>query len=186
MGPVKQVILCGFGGQGIVLAGTILGQAAFSDGKWVSSTNSYGSAARGGACRAEVVISERPIIFPFVIAADTLIAMYQTAYDKYIGRVKPGEGVVIYDERFIPEEMEGLRHVGVPATDTAVEELGTGIVANVIMLSAAVEMTDVVSKKALESAIRGIIPEKLRQLNLKAMDIGFRLGGPRSDQIHGR
>ncbi len=186
MGPIKQVILCGFGGQGIVLAGTILGQAAFSDGKWVSSTNSYGSAARGGACRAEVVISERPIIFPFVIAADTLIAMYQTAYDKYIGRVKPGEGVVIYDERFIPEEMKGLRHVGVPATDTAVEELGTGIVANVIMLSAAVEMTDVVSKKALESAIRGIIPEKLRQLNLKAMDIGFRLGGPRSDQIHGR
>ncbi|MCK5181482.1 MAG: 2-oxoacid:acceptor oxidoreductase family protein [Dehalococcoidia bacterium] len=186
MGPIKQVILCGFGGQGIVLAGTILGQAAFSDGKWVSSTNSYGSAARGGACRAEVVISERPIIFPFVIAADTLIAMYQTAYDKYIGRVKPGEGVVIYDERFIPEEMEGSRHVGVPATDTAVEELGTGIVANVIMLSAAVEMTDVVSKKALESAIRGIIPEKLRQLNLKAMDIGFRLGGPRSDQIHGR
>ncbi|MEE8619956.1 MAG: 2-oxoacid:acceptor oxidoreductase family protein [Dehalococcoidia bacterium] len=186
MGPIKQVILCGFGGQGIVLAGTILGQAAFSDGKWVSSTNSYGSAARGGACRAEVVISERPIIFPFVIAADTLIAMYQTAYDKYIGRVKPGEGVVIYDERFIPEEMKGLRHVGVPATDTAVEELGTGIVANVIMLSAAVEMTDVVSKKALESAIRGIIPGKLRQLNLKAMDIGFRLGGPRSDQIHGR
>jgi len=186
MGPIKQVILCGFGGQGIVLAGTILGQAAFSDGKWVSSTNSYGSAARGGACRAEVVISERPIIFPFVIAADTLIAMYQTAYDKYIGRVKPGDGVVIYDERFIPEEMKGLRHVGVPATDTAVEELGTGIVANVIMLSAAVEMTDVVSKKALESAIRGIIPERLRQLNLKAMDIGFRLGGPRSDQIHGR
>ena len=133
-----------------------------------------------------MVISERPIIFPFVIAADTLIAMYQTAYDKYIGRVKPGEGVVIYDERFIPEEIKGLRHVGVPATDTAVEELGTGIVANVIMLSAAVEMTDVVSKKALESAIRGIIPERLRQLNLKAMDIGFRLGGPRSDQIHGR
>jgi len=186
MGPIKQVILCGFGGQGIVLAGTILGQAAFSDGKWVSNTNSYGSAARGGACRAEVVISERPIIFPFVIAADTLIAMYQTAYDKYIGRVKTGEGVVIYDERFFPEEMKGLRHVGVPATDTAVEELGTGIVANVIMLSAAVEMTDVVSKKALESAIRGIIPERLRQLNLKAMDIGFRLGGPRSDQIHGR
>jgi len=186
MEPVKQVILCGFGGQGIVLAGTILGQAAFSDGKWVSSTNSYGSAARGGACRAEVVISERPIVFPFVIAADTLIAMYQTAYDKYIGRVKPGEGVVIYDERFIPEEMKELRHVGVPATDTAVEELGTGIVANVIMLSAAVEMTDVVSKKALESAIRGIIPERLRQLNLKAMNIGFRLGGPRSDQIHGR
>jgi len=186
MAPIKQVILCGFGGQGIVLAGTILSQAAFSDGKWVSSTNSYGAAARGGACRAEVVISERPIIFPYVIAADTLIAMYQTAYDRYVGRVKPGEGVVIYDQWFIPEETKGLKHVGIPATKTAVEELGNGIVANVIILSAAVEMTDVVSKKALKSAIGEIIPERLRQLNLKAMDTGFRLGITESNQMHQR
>jgi len=186
MGPLKQVILCGFGGQGIVLAGTILGQAAFSDGKWVSNTNSYGSAARGGACRAEVVISDRPIIFPYVVAADTLIAMYQTAYDKYIERVKPGEGVVIYDERVIPEEMKGLEHVGIPATETAVEELRNGTVANVIILSAAVDMTELVSKKALESAIREIVPERLKQLNLKAMDIGFRLARTRSNQIHQR
>lgn len=186
MAPIEQVILCGFGGQGIVLAGTILGQAAFRDRKWVSSTNSYGAAARGGACRAEVVISERPIIFPYVIAADTLIAMYQTAYEKYIEWLKPGEGVVIYDERLIPGETKGLKHVGIPASETAVEELGNGMVANVIILSAAVEMTNVVSKGALESAIREIIPERLRQLNLKAMDIGFRLGRTRSNQMHQR
>jgi len=186
MGPIKQVILCGFGGQGIVLAGTILGQAAFSDGKWVSSTNSYGSAARGGACRAEVVISERPIIFPFVIAADTLIAMYQSAYDRYIERVKPVEGVVIYDERVIPNEMKGLEHIGIPAIETAIRELGNGTVANVIILSAAVDMTEVVSEKSLESAIREIVPERLKQLNLKAMDIGFRLGRTKSNQIHER
>jgi len=182
--PIKQIILCGFGGQGIVLAGTILSQAAFNDGKWVSSTNSYGAAARGGACRAEVVISESPIIFPYVIAADTLIAMCQTAYDKYIGRVKPGEGIVIYDERFVPEEMEGLKYVGIPASRTAIEELNNGMVANVIILSAAAEMTDVVSKKALESVIKGIILKRLRQLNIKGLDIGFRLGRTRSDQIH--
>jgi 2-oxoglutarate ferredoxin oxidoreductase subunit gamma len=186
MAPIKQVILCGFGGQGIVLAGTILSQAAFNDGKWVSSTDSYGAAARGGACRAEVVISERPIIFPYVIAADTLIAMYQTAYDKYIGCVKPGEGVVIYDERFVPEEMKGLKYVGIPASRTALEELNNGMAANVIILSAAVEMTDVVSKKELKSAIEEIIPERLRELNLKAMNIGFRLGRTKSNHIHQR
>ncbi|TEU18515.1 MAG: 2-oxoacid:ferredoxin oxidoreductase subunit gamma [Dehalococcoidia bacterium] len=186
MVPIKQVILCGFGGQGIVLAGTILSQAAFNDGKWVSSTDSYGAAARGGACRAEVVISERPIIFPYVIAADTLIAMYQTAYDKYIGCVKPGEGVVIYDERFVPEEMKGLKYVGIPASRTALEELNNGMAANVIILSAAVEMTDVVSKKELKSAIEEIIPERLRELNLKAMNIGFRLGRTKSNHIHQR
>ncbi|OGN98115.1 MAG: hypothetical protein A2Z77_08140 [Chloroflexi bacterium RBG_13_51_36] len=186
MAPTRQVILCGLGGQGIVLAGTILGQAAFNDRKWVSSTDSYGAAARGGACRAEVVISERPIMFPYVIAADTLIAMYQTAYDKYIGRVKPGEGVVIYDERFVPEEMKGLKYVGIPASRTAIEELNKGMAANVIILSAAVEMTDVVSKKGLESAIEEIIPERLRELNLKAMNIGFRLGRTKSNHIHQR
>lgn len=186
MATTKQIILCGFGGQGIVLAGTILSQAAFSDGKWVSSTNSYGPAARGGACRVEVVISEKPIIFPHVIAADTLIAMYQTGYYEYIERVKSGEGVVIYDEWFISEEVKGLKHVGISATETAVKELGNEIVANVIILSSAIEMTDVVSEKALESAIGEIIPERLRQLNLKAMDIGFRLGRTKSDQIHQR
>jgi 2-oxoglutarate ferredoxin oxidoreductase subunit gamma len=184
MAPIKQVILCGLGGQGIVLAGTILSQAAFNDGKWVSSTDSYGAAARGGACRAEVVISESPIAFPYVIAADTLIAMYQTAYDKYIGRVKPSEGVVIYDERFVPEEMKGLKYVGIPATRTAIEELSNGMAANVIILSAAVEMTDVVSKKQLKSAIEEIIPERLRELNLRAMNIGFRLGRMQSNHIH--
>ncbi len=185
MEPTKQVMLCGLGGQGIVLAGTILSQAAFNDGKWVSSTNSYGAAARGGACRAEVVISERPIVFPYVVAADTLIAMYQTAYDRYIGRVKP-EGVVIYDERFVPEEIKGLKYVGIPASRTAIEELNNGMAANVIILSAAVEMTDLISRKGLASAIEEIIPGRLRELNLKAMNIGFRLGRTRSNHIHQR
>ena len=182
MAPIKQVILCGLGGQGIVLAGTILSQAAFNNGKWVSSTNSYGAEARGGACRAEVVISERPIVFPYVVAADTLIAMYRTAYDRYIGRVKP-DGVVIYDERFVPEEMKGLKYVGIPASKTAIKELNAGMAANVIILSAAVEMTDVVSKKGLRTAIEEIIPEKSRELNLKAMNIGFGLGRTQSNQI---
>ena len=184
MAPIKQVILCGFGGQGIVLAGTILSQAAFNDGKWVSGTNSYGAAARGGGCRAEVVISDKPIIFPYVIAADMLIAMYQTAYNKYIARVKPNEGVVIYDEQFTPEETKGLKYVGIPATKTAIEELNKGIAANVVILSAAVEMTGIVTKKSLKSAIEEIIPERLRELNLKAMNIGFRIGGKKSNQIY--
>jgi 2-oxoglutarate ferredoxin oxidoreductase subunit gamma len=184
--PTKQVMLCGLGGQGIVLAGAILGQAAFNDGKWVSSTGSYGAAARGGACRAEVVTSNSPIVFPYVIAVDMLIAMYQTAHDRYIGRVKPGEGVVIYDEGFVPDEMKGLTYVGIPASTAAIEELNDGMTANVIILSAAVEMTDLVSKKGLEYAIEEIVPERLKELNLKAMNIGFRLGRIQSNHIHQR
>jgi len=176
MAHIRQVMVCGSGGQGIVLAGTILSKAAFSDGKWISSINSYGAAARGGTCRAEVVISDRPIIFPYIIAVDMLIAMYQIAYNKYIEMVKPVEGVIVHDECVIPKEMKGLEHIEIPAIKTAVKELGNGTVANVIILSAAVNITEVVSKEALESAIRESVPEKLKQLNLKAMDIGFRLG----------
>jgi len=173
---IKQVMLCGFGGQGIVLAGTILGHAAFSDGKWVSGTNSYGAAARGGTCQAQVVISDRPISFPHVIEADILIAMYQIAYNKYIGQVKREGGVVIYDDEFVPSEETGLKYVPIPATRTAIEELNNGMVANVIILSAAVEMTGVVTKGALRVAVEEILPEGLRELDLEAVDIGFQLG----------
>ena len=177
MGQIRQVVLCGYGGQGIVLAGTILGQAAFKDGKWVSGTNSYGAAARGGACRAEVVISDQPVIYPYVIEVDILVAMYQTAYDKYIGQVKREGGVVIYDDGFVsPEEIVGLKYVPVPATRTAIEELDSEIVANVIILGAAVAVTGLVTEEALSSAIAGIVAERLRELDLKAVDIGFKLG----------
>lgn len=177
MGQIKQVVLCGYGGQGIVLAGTMLGKAAFNDGKWVSSTNSFGSAARGGACRAEVVISDEPVIFPHVIEADILIAMYQTAYGKYIGQVKREGGIVIYDDGFVsPEKIAGLKYLPIPATKTAIEELESEIVANVIILSAAVEMTELVTQEALRSAIAEITHERLRKLDLEAADIGFKLG----------
>jgi 2-oxoglutarate ferredoxin oxidoreductase subunit gamma len=184
MRQIKQVVLCGFGGQGIVLAGTILGQAAFNEGKWVSGTNSFGAAARGGSCRAEVVIADRPISFPHVIEPDILIAMYQTAYNKYIGQVKREVGVVIYDDGFVsPKEITGLKYLPIPATRTAIEEFERAIVANVIILGAAIEMTRVVSKEALRAAIEEIVPERLRELNLKALGIGFKLGKTKGKMI---
>ncbi|MBM4447768.1 MAG: 2-oxoacid:ferredoxin oxidoreductase subunit gamma [Chloroflexi bacterium] len=181
MGQIKQALICGYGGQGIVLAGTILGRAAFNDGKWVGGTNSYGAASRGGACRSEVVISGQPISFPYVIEADVLIAMYQTAYNKYIGEVKSKGGIVIYDEQFVsPSKIDGLKQVPIPATRTAIEELKSEIVANMVMLGAAVELTGLVTKKALRSAVAETVAERLRALDLKAVEAGFRLGSGKS------
>ncbi len=181
MGQIKQALICGYGGQGIVLAGTILGQAAFNDGKWVGGTNSYGAASRGGACRAEVVISDQPISFPYVIEVDILIAMYQSAYDKYIGEVRRERGIVVYDDRFVaPGKIDGLRQVPVPATRTALEELKSELVANVVMMGAAVEITGLVTKDALRSAVAETVAERLRELDLKALEAGFRLGGGKS------
>jgi len=180
VGNIRQVVICGYGGQGIVLAGTILGQAAFNDGKWVGGTNSYGAAARGGTCRADLVISDQPISYPYVIEADIMVAMFQTAYDKYIGQVREG-GIVVYDDHFVsPREVASLKQVPVSATRTAIEELKNEIVANMVMLGAAVEITGLVTKDALRSAIAETVAERLRELDLKAVAAGFRLGNGKS------
>lgn len=177
MAQVRQVMLGGVGGQGIVLAGNLLGQAAFMEGKWVSGTSSYGAAARGGLCRAGVVISDTPISFPHIIEADVFIAMYQSAYSKYIGLARRDGGLVVYDEGFVsPEKIDGLRFAGIPATRTAIEKFGSSTVANVILLSAAVAISGIVTRDALRKAIAEIIPPRFKELDLKAADIGFKLG----------
>jgi len=174
MGEVKQIILCGFGGQGVILAGTILGYAGINDGKWVAGSSSYGSQARGGYARAEVVISDEPISFPRVIEADILVAMFQSAYDKYIEYVKRDNGIVIYDEPLVStKEINGLKQIGVPATNIATKELNNKQVANLVILGAAVGITKIVTKDALISAIEKNVPERFKTLNLKAVELGL-------------
>ena len=170
-----QIRFCGFGGQGIVLAGTILGHAGVNDGKWVAETNSYGAAARGGSCRADVVISDKAIVFPHVIKTDALVAMSQNAYEQYIKDSKDS-GLVIYDEQLVsPRATGGLRHIGIPATSTAINDLDSRQVANMVILGAAVEITKIIGRDALISAIEEDVPERFKALNLKAVDIGFKL-----------
>ena len=182
MAEVRQVMLCGFGGQGIVLGGTLLGYAAFNDGKWVSGISSYGPAARGGECASEVVISDRPVTFPHTIEVDFLIAMYQAAYDKYVDKVKPGTGMVIFDERFVsPKKNSPLKHIGIPATQTAEKELNSSMVANIVALAAAIEISKVVTRDAFASAMKEHVPERFRELNLKAANFGFHLGQARAE-----
>lgn len=177
MAQVKQIRLCGFGGQGIILAGTILGYAGINDGKWVAGSSSYGAAARGGTCYADVVIADRPIVYPHVIEADVLIALSQIAYNGYLKLVNPQDGIVIYDERLVSvRETDNLKQVGVSATELAIEELGSKQVANIVMLGAAAVKTKMVSKDALISAIAKNVAARFKDLNLKAVDLGFKLG----------
>ena len=177
IGETKQVRLCGLGGQGIILAGTILGYAGINDGKWVAGSNSYGAAARGGGCRADIVMSDKPISFPHVIKADILIAMYQSAYNSYIGDVVRENGIVIYDQQMVSiNEIGPLKQIGIPATNTATKELDNKQVANIVMLGAATEITSIVTRDALISAIEKNVQARFRALNLKAVKLGFELG----------
>lgn len=176
MVETKQIRLCGFGGQGIILGGKILGNASVSAGKWVAGLSTYGGAARGGICQSDIIISDDSIIFPQVIQADVLIAMSQGAYNKFIDDVNQETGLVIYDKQLVSaKEVDGLRQVGIPATAAAVKELSNKQVANVILLGAAAEITNIISKDALIEAIKKGIRQRFIDLNIKAVDLGFKL-----------
>lgn len=169
----KEIRIAGFGGQGIVLSGFILGQAALLDGNVAIQSQSYGPEARGGAAKSEVIISDEKIDYPRVVEADVFIAMSQEAYDKLKGDLKK-ECIVIVDKDLVKTNEKGL--VKIPFTAKA-EKLGKKIVANVIMLGALTSTTEIVSKDSILKAIKANVPKKALDINMKAFEQGFKMGG---------
>jgi len=176
MARLKQLRLCGIGGQGLVTAGAILGNAGIIDKKYVSGSDSYGVRVRGGYALSDVVISDEPIVFPHIMEADILIPMSQEAYDTHVDTVSPG-GMVIYDDQLVvPHTREDIKQVGISATATAIKELNQKQTASIIMLGALVAITGVVSKGAILRSIRENMNERFHDLNLKAIEIGYSAG----------
>ncbi len=169
---ITEVRISGYGGQGVVLAGMLLGKAAsLHDGKCAVFTQSYGPEARGGASCADVVVSDNPIDYPLVSRADVLVALFQEAYVRFRPTLKP-EGILILESDLVhPHESLGRYH-SIPATRMA-EELGRKVVANVVVLGYLVGLTRVVSRAAAEAAIRQTVKPKTVELNLRAFDAGF-------------
>lgn len=168
----KEIRICGFGGQGIILAGLILGKAAvvYSDYHAVQ-TQSYGPEARGGASRSEVVISDEPIGFPGVMEADVLVAMGQPAFYKYTDDLKE-DAVIIVDPSLVIDTKDfDPAKIGFTAL---AEDLGRKIVANIIMLGALARLTGVVSEEAMEKAVLDSIPPRTSELNKKALQTGIK------------
>jgi 2-oxoglutarate ferredoxin oxidoreductase subunit gamma len=167
----KEIRICGFGGQGIVLAGVILGEAATRAGFEAVQTQSYGPESRGGAARSEVVISTDPIDYPRVSRADVLIALSQSAYDSYSGELAD-DGVVVVDGDLV--QADGA--VAVPLTTTA-EGVGRKIVANMVMLGYLTALLDVVPQDVLEDTVMDNIPTGTEELNRRALQAGRELFG---------
>lgn len=173
-----EVQFAGFGGQGIVLAGYLLGKAlSVYEGKNASMTQSYGPEARGGACSSGVVISPDPdqlVDYPKVRQPDILVVMSQEAFTTYFPRLKPG-GTLLYDSDLVePGTLpETVAAYPVPATRMAETEVGKRIVANVVMLGALIAITGIVSKEAMEEAVRTTVKPDYVELNLKALAVGM-------------
>lgn len=173
-GALTDVRFGGVGGQGIVLAGRLLGKAAaLFDGKDAVCTQSYGPEARGGASRADVVISDHHVDYPFVIDADILAVFFQEAYMMFRQHVK-ADGLLIVDDMLVqPADDEANLHL-VPATRIATE-LGNKMAANVVMLGYLIGASDIVSREAIEASIRTTVKERILDLNLEALNAGMEL-----------
>lgn len=168
-----EVRLSGSGGQGLILAGKILAEAAaIYDGKNATQSQSYGPEARGGASRSEVIISEEDIDYPKAVDIDLLLAMTQEACDKYWRDLKEG-GTLIIDSRFVQNVPQGnFRSVPLPISEIAEREVGRDIVANIVALGVIAQLSGVVSSSAMESAILSRVPKGTEELNLKAYHAG--------------
>jgi 2-oxoglutarate ferredoxin oxidoreductase subunit gamma len=180
----RQIRFSGFGGQGVILMGIILARAAAlydrpADGQGkprrmnAIQTQSYGPSARGGHSKCDVKISDQELLYPFVEIPDYLVIMSQQAYAKYIHERKPDTRIII-DPDLVADRPSG--EVFYIAATKAAETLGTRIVANVVMLGAFREISNLVSHEALERALLDSLPKPTHDLNRSALATGAKLG----------
>jgi 2-oxoglutarate ferredoxin oxidoreductase subunit gamma len=169
-----EIRLAGSGGQGLILAGIILAEAAgISDGKFVCQTQSYGPDARGGASKSEVVISDSEIDYPKAARPDVLLVMNQKSLDAFVHDLKP-DGLLLVDATLVREIPDHHRALAIPFTQIARQQVGHEITANLVALAALVTLTGVVSFKSLEAAVLARVPRGTEELNRKALRAGVK------------
>lgn len=173
----KEIRIAGFGGQGIVLSGNIIGKAAsiFTEGFAVLTQN-YGPESRGGSCTAEVVISDEPIDYPYIMNPQVQIILSQDAYVKY-GQNPPPETLVIVDSELVKvNPNQKPQPISIPASRMALEDIGRPVVANIIMLGFLAAMSHIVSTESLRNSVMDSIPAGTEDINTKAFELGYNYG----------
>ncbi len=170
----REIILAGSGGQGLIVAGIMLGEAALLEGKNALQTQSYGIASRGGFSMAEVIISREEIVFQQVQRPDAVLALTAEALDKLFPRVGPGIPV-FYDTDLVVKTPPGAANlIGHPFTRLA-GELGQGSVVNMIALGALLKATGIVNPESLFLLIRKRFSGKTADINCQAIETGLGL-----------
>jgi 2-oxoglutarate ferredoxin oxidoreductase subunit gamma len=172
-----QIQIAGFGGQGVILAGMVIGRAAtIYDSKHVTLTQSFGPEARGSACSVQLIISPEPVLYPYLTRADILVAMSQEAYTRFVPGLKPN-GLLLYEQDLIETEPAGadIRAWGISATRFA-EELGRKLVLNMVMVGFVTAMTGIVTPDAARKSIADSVPKGTDALNTSAFQKGLEYG----------
>ena len=170
-----EIRLSGSGGQGLITAGIILARAAVLDKVRVTHTQSYGPESRGGASRADVIISNEEFYYPEAVNFDVLLSLTQEACDKYLVNLKDS-GILIADTTNVKNIVHTNSKVyELPFTEIAVNKLGTTLPTNILTLAFLVKITGVVSENSLKTAVSQSVKPQFINLNLKALKIGFKL-----------
>ena len=172
----REIRIAGFGGQGVVLAGQIVGQAvAVYDQQFAAFTQNYGPEARGGSCTAEVVAAEEPIGYPYLTQPDIIVILSQDAYNKY-GKNLPDQTQLIIDPDLVkPDPAQKHPFLTVP-TNRIAREMGRVVVANIVLLGFLAAVSDFVSTEALRKSVLATVPKGTGEFNMKAFENGFKYG----------
>ncbi len=172
-----ELRIAGFGGQGVILSGMVIGRAAsIHDGKHVTLTQSFGPEARGSACSVQLIVSTEPILYPYLSGEDILVVMSQEACRRFAPELRP-QGLLLYEEELVkPGQLKPeIRAVGIPATRLA-EELGRRLVLNMVMVGFTTALTDLATPEAMRKAVGESVPKGTESLNLAAFEKGFEYG----------
>jgi len=167
----------GFGGQGIIKSGILVGKAAsLFDNKFGTMTQSFGPEARGGACSAQIVVDDSPVLYPYIGAPEILVTMSQEAYEKFNEELVPG-GILLTDTDLVKTQKfrKDVEVYSIPSTRIA-EEMGNRIFANVVMIGFFTAITKVVSPDAVKKALPGAVPDRFVDINIEAFDRGYNYG----------
>jgi 2-oxoglutarate ferredoxin oxidoreductase subunit gamma len=174
---VTEIRIAGFGGQGVILSAVVLGKAAsIYENGFATMTQNFGPEARGGACSAQLVVSDEPVLYPYTTHPDIMVIMSQEAYNRFANELKPGGTLIIEEDLVRVSNLNRDKKVfAVPATRFA-EELGKRMVLNSVMVGFFTAVTQLIEAEAVRKAVADSVPPSFRELNLKAFEKGYTYG----------
>ncbi|HUC28746.1 MAG TPA: 2-oxoacid:acceptor oxidoreductase family protein [Candidatus Acidoferrum sp.] len=174
---LTEIRIAGFGGQGVILSAIVLGKAAsIYENGFATMTQNFGPEARGGACSAQLVVSDTPVLYPYTTQPDIMVIMSQEAYNRFANDLKPGGMLIIEEDLVRVSNLNRDKKVySIPATRFA-EELGKRMVLNAVMVGFFTAVTQLLGADAVRKAVADSMPPNFRELNLKAFEKGYEYG----------
>ena len=174
---LTEIRLAGFGGQGVILSAIVLGKAAsIFQGAYATMTQNFGPEARGGACSAQLILSDNPVLYPYVTKPDIMVVMSQEAFNRFAPELRDG-GILIVEQDLVrvSDLNKEFQIYSVPATRIA-EELGKRMVLNSVMVGFFTAVTHLLEPDAVRKAVADSVPSNFREVNLKAFEKGLEYG----------